>query len=180
MLTALTMAAEEIRLKERRSFDAFNEAEGNKRRMRRFFSALNKGRLDEMFENMAPDVVDHSAHSRAPGGVEGAREWFTMLHNGFPDLRATFWDMVADGDKVVAHVIFTGTHSGEFWGVAATGKQVTVNSTDTVRFANGKYVEHWGNLDALGLLQQVGAVPAPSQTRPWLDAGPGIGGKSSE
>jgi predicted ester cyclase len=131
--------------------------------MRHFFSALNRGRLDEMFEVMAPDVVDHSAHPRAPGGIAGAREWFTMLHNGFPDLRATFWDMVAEGDKVTANVIFTGTHNGEFWGVAPTGKQVTVNSTDIVRFAEGKYVEHWGDLDALGLLQQVGAIPVPSQ-----------------
>jgi predicted ester cyclase len=161
MSIPLIMSSEEIRSQMRGRFDAFNEAEGNKRRMRHFFGALNKGRLEEMFEAMAPDVVDHSAHPRAPRGIEGAREWFTMLHNGFPDFRATFWDMVAEGDKVVAQVIFTGTHVGEFWGVAPTGKQVTVNSTDVVRFAEGKYVEHWGDLDALGLLQQVGAIPVP-------------------
>jgi predicted ester cyclase len=74
----------------------------------------------------------------------------------------------------MARVIFTGTHRGEFWGVAPTGKQVTVNSTDIVRFAEGKYVEHWGDLDSLGLLQQVGAILASNQTRSWSDAGPGI------
>jgi steroid delta-isomerase-like uncharacterized protein len=139
--------------------------EQNKRQMRRFFEAFNAGKLDDMFEAMSPEIVFYGATTGKPEGIDGAREWFTMLHNAFPDLRITVESMEADDDKVVIQQSFTGTHKGQFRGVAPTGRHVTVKSTDLIRFADGKHVEQWNNLDVLGLMQQIGAVPAPDQVR---------------
>ena len=140
----------------RRPYNSLNVSDENKRELRNFFSALNEGKLDDMLRAVSPDVVDHSMPQSATAGIEGVRDWFATLRTGFPDLRATINDMAIDGDRVVAHVSFTGTHTGEFGGVAATGKRVTVNSTDTMRFEGGKHVERWSKLDSAGLMQQIG------------------------
>jgi predicted ester cyclase len=72
-------------------------------------------------------------------------------------------DLVAEGDKVAARVTVRGTHRGAFLGLAPTGKAVTQTGIDIVRVAGGKAVERWGSFDELGLLQQLGALPAPGQ-----------------
>jgi steroid delta-isomerase-like uncharacterized protein len=149
-----------VRRQNRRPYNSLNVTDENKREMRYYFSAFNEGKLDEMLRAVSPDVVDHSMPQNATAGIEGVREWFVTLRTGFPDLRAAVSDLAIDGDKVVAHVSFTGTHTGEFGGVAATGKRVTVNSTDTVRFEGGKHVERWSDLDSARLMQQVGAGTA--------------------
>ena len=68
-----------------------------------------------------------------------------------------------DGDKVIARARFSGTHQGEFMGIPATGKRVSFGVIDIVRYADGKVVEHWGQMDNLGLMQQLGVVPAPGE-----------------
>ncbi len=141
----------------RRPYDSLNVTDENKREMRHFFTALNEGKLDDMLRAVSPDVVDHSLPADARAGIEGVRGWFAMLHDAFPDLRATVADVAVDGDKVVAHVRFTGTHTGTLGDIAATSKPLTVNSTDVVRFEAGKHVERWSNLDMPAIMQQVGA-----------------------
>ena len=89
---------------------------------------------------------------------------FAVLHSAFPDLRATVEDEIADGDKVVVRSTWRGTHQGEFQGIPATGKQVSFPVIDIVRFENGKAVEHWGLVDAMSLMQQLGAIPGPGGT----------------
>ena len=79
---------------------------------------------------------------------------------GFPDLECHVEDMTADGDKVWARVRLTGTHQGEFMGVAPTGNRVEFDVIDIGRFEGGKGVEHWGVSDAMGLMMQIGAIPA--------------------
>ena len=135
-------------------------AEQNKRQLRHFFEAFNSGKLDEMAEAMDPSLVFYSAMTGRPEGIEGAMEWFTMLINAFPDLQITIHSMTSDDDKVVTHESFTGTHLGVFRGIAPTGKRVTVWSSELVRFADGKLIEQWNNLDVMGLLEQIGAAPA--------------------
>jgi predicted ester cyclase len=71
--------------------------------------------------------------------------------------------MIAEGDKVVVRSIMRGAHQGEFMGIPATGKSFTMSAIDIIRFANGQAVEHWGNTDDLGMMQQLGVVPAPGQ-----------------
>jgi predicted ester cyclase len=81
----------------------------------------------------------------------------------FPDQRYTVEDLIAEGDKVVSCYTFRGTHQGEFLGVPATGKVATWTGILISRFAGGKDVEDWESFDALGLLQQLGAIPQMAQ-----------------
>ena len=96
-------------------------------------------------------------------GRQGTLELFTMLRTVFPDLRITVEDIVAEGDKVVSRGTFSGTHKGEFMGIAPTGKQITVGLIEIVRIVAGKMVEHWNVVDNLGMMRQLGVVPTPGQ-----------------
>jgi predicted ester cyclase len=87
-----------------------------------------------------------------------------MLRSAFPDLNATVEDIVAEGDKVVVRQTWTGTHTGgDFMGVPPTGRTVPIGVIDIIRIAGGKFVEHWGQMDAMGMMQQLGAMPTPGQ-----------------
>ena len=82
--------------------------------------------------------------------------------NAFSDFRHTIEDQVAEGDKVVTSIRGYGTHTGEFLGIAPTGKEVSMRGIAIHRIANGKLAEHWGRVDNVGLLIQLGAIPAPA------------------
>jgi steroid delta-isomerase-like uncharacterized protein len=79
----------------------------------------------------------------------------------FPDLHYTIDDMLAEGDKVVVHATVSGTHQGAFMGMPATGKSATWSEIHIARMNDGKVVEHWVNQDRMGMLQQLGLIPAP-------------------
>ena len=78
----------------------------------------------------------------------------------FPDLELTTEDIVAEGDKVAIRNTWRGTHQGSFHGLPPTGKRVAFTGTDIIRFVDGRIAEQWADLDALGLMQQLGAFPA--------------------
>jgi len=80
--------------------------------------------------------------------------------NAFPDLHYTIEDMIAEGDKVVVRLTFSGTHRGEFMGVAPTNKRVTTTAIFIQRIVSGKLVEEWSNADLLGFFQQLGVIPS--------------------
>jgi predicted ester cyclase len=85
-----------------------------------------------------------------------------MQRTAFPDMRMEAEDVIASGDKVVARVRFTGTHRGDFMGIPATDRTVDVQLIDIVRFDDdGLAHEHWGVLDALAMMQQLGVVDGP-------------------
>ena len=138
--------------------------EANKASMRRFydevFNKKNRAAIDEFID---PQQVDHAAPPGTPGGLEGAKHTVTMYLTAFPDLHFTVEDLIAEGDKVVARLTTRGTQQGVFMGIPPTGKHVTVTGIDINRLAGGKSVEHWLNMDTLGLLQQLGVIPAPGQ-----------------
>jgi len=90
---------------------------------------------------------------------EGLKQLITAYRTGFPDLHVLIEDMVAEEDKVASRFIVRGTHKGELMGIPPTGKQVTVSSILISRFADGKWAEDWANYDALGMMQQIGAIP---------------------
>ncbi len=100
-----------------------------------------------------------------PGGppmdVEQASGMAAMFYAAFPDLHTTFEDQIAEGDKVVARVTIRGTHQGEFQGIPATGKEVAFGGILIDHYQDGKVVEHWVQMDMMGLMQQLGAIPAP-------------------
>jgi predicted ester cyclase len=81
------------------------------------------------------------------------------LRSAVPDFQITIHDLSAEGDKVVVR----STHKGEFMGVPPSGKRVSFGVYDTIRMADGKVVEHWGQMDNMGLMQQLGVVPAPGE-----------------
>ncbi len=128
--------------------------------VRRFLAeGIERGDPAAFDELLAPDVSDHAAAPGLPPGSEGWQRNRGIMATGFPDLRFTIEDLLADGDKVIARTVFTGTHRGDFFGLPATGKAVTVSSIHIFRLDAGCIVEHWGNSDDLGMLRQLGVVP---------------------
>ncbi len=133
--------------------------EENKAIVRRFVDEVQSqhdiGALDRLF---SPDFIDHSGMSATPG-LEGTRQFFSMMFTAFPDMQVTVHDQVAEGDKVVTRKTFHGTHQGEFMGVPPTGKQIALDVIDIFRIASGKITDHWAVADQLGLMQQLGVIP---------------------
>jgi steroid delta-isomerase-like uncharacterized protein len=137
--------------------------EENKTLARHFMEeVLNKHNVAILDQFMAENIQDHDQFPGLPQGIEGQRQVLTMMFNGFPDQKYTIDALIAEGDKVVIRSTLRGTHKGAFIGVAPTGKHVEIAGTDIVRIENGKWVEHWGVFDALGMMQQIGAIPATS------------------
>ena len=126
---------------------------------------LNAGDIDGFGALLADEFVEHEESPGLAPTKDGVLEFFRMYRAGFPDLRMDPEDVLASGDKVVARVRATGTHEGELMGLAATGKSVDVQLIDIMRFdENGLVAEHWGVVDMLAMMQQLGvaAVSAPA------------------
>jgi steroid delta-isomerase-like uncharacterized protein len=136
--------------------------EDNKALARRAYEALNQRNWSVYYEQFAPDGVYHNA-SMTIQGLDAYKQFLSMYLTAFPDAQFTIEDLIAEGDKVVTRQTFRGTHQGELMGIPPTGKQVTVSAIVIVRIVNGKAVEGWQNGDTLGMLQQLGVVPAPGQ-----------------
>jgi predicted ester cyclase len=140
--------------------------EVNKANTRRFYDEVfNKKNGAAIDEFIAPNHIDHAAPPGMPGGLEGVKQTINMYLTAFPDLHFTVEDMIAEGDKVAVRLTVSGTQQGKFMDIPPTGKHTMVTAIDINRFAGGKCVEHWLQMDTLGLLQQLGAVPAPGQAR---------------
>lgn len=103
------------------------------------------------------------AHGLAPEPLdrEGIDGFYSALWSAFPDLRISIEDMVGEGEKVAWRLTVQGTHEGEFRGISPTGAKVTFGAQYIFRFRDGTVVERWTNFDRLGVLVQLGAVPAP-------------------
>jgi predicted ester cyclase len=139
-------------------------AETNKDAVRRFVEGVNQGNLDALDNIVAPDFKDHQPLPPGlPSGLAGLKAFFAAQRTAFPDLKITINDITADGDKVWDRLTVRATNTGAFMGMPPTGKQVTVEVLDITRFAGGKAVEHWGVADNLGMMQQLGVVPTPTQ-----------------
>jgi steroid delta-isomerase-like uncharacterized protein len=129
-----------------------------RRQLEEVFNKHNPGAVDEFF---APDYVNHSAPPGLPNDREGLKALVGMYVGAFPDLKVTSEFEVAEGDKVVMRWTATGTHSGELMGMPATGKRVQMTGISIARVAGGKIVEEWNEADMMGMMQQLGVVPAP-------------------
>ena len=126
--------------------------------LRRMYDLLNRQDIEAFGDVLAEDFVEHEQLPGGPPTKEGVKAFFRMQIAAFPDLAMTVEDVVAGGDKVVARVRFTGTHQGEFMGLPATGRTVDVPLIDIMRFSDDGLVhEHWGVLDAMTMMRQLGA-----------------------
>ena len=129
----------------------------------RFYEeVLTGGNLSLIDALTTEDVVDHEEGLPGqPSGREGVRFFVNAIRQGFPDLRLKSIDpTMTDGDLEAARTILSGTHSGEFMGIPASGSAVEFESIDIIRLNDGKVAEHWGVTDVLTLMQQIGAVPS--------------------
>lgn len=135
----------------------------NKALVRRTIEEVwNKGSLAGVDELLATDYVGHFAILPEPvRGHTAFKQFASHYFTAFPDIRVTIDDLVADGDKVVVRWTARGTHRGELMGIPPTGKPVTVTGMWIHRVAGGRIAEQWGVFDALGMMQQLGTIPAP-------------------
>jgi len=138
----------------------------HKQLVQRFYEeVVNAGDIDKIDELVAEDFVEHEEFPGISSDREGVKEFFRLLRGAFPDVHFTAEDVIADGELVASRFTMTGTHDGEYMGVPATNKQVKVSGIDVLRVRDGKCVEHWGQFDAMGLMQQLGALPTPTQAQ---------------
>jgi steroid delta-isomerase-like uncharacterized protein len=127
---------------------------------RRLYELLNAGDIEGFGALLADGFVEHEETPGLAPTKEGVLEFFRMYRAAFPDLRMDPEDVLGSGEKVVARVRATGTHTGEFTGMPATGKSIDVQLIDIMRFAeDGLVREHWGVVDMLTMMQQLGVVP---------------------
>ena len=135
--------------------------EENKALIRRFYEEVfNQRDLAALDEYYAPDHIDHTLPPGLTVDPEGTKQAIAMTLAGFPDLHVAIEDMIAEGDKVVTRFTTHGTQLGAFGNLPPSGKRVAVSTIEITRIAGGKIVEDWGLDDRLGMLQQLGLVPA--------------------
>jgi len=135
----------------------------NKALVRRMEEELfNKRNLAAVDEFLAPSYVLRTAPAATPSGRDGVREVIAIYLAAFPDLHISIDELLAEGDKVVGRFTFTGTHGGDLMGLAPTQQRISVRQIAIYRIADGKVVEEWEVSDQLGLMQQLGAIPAPA------------------
>lgn len=129
--------------------------------IQRLYDLINAGDIDGFDRHVADDFAEREELPGFPPTTAGATQYFRMLIAAFPDLRMVPEDVIASGDKAVARVRVTGTHEGPFMGISATGKRVEVQLIDIIRFSDdGLARAHWGLVDQLAMMQQLGAMPA--------------------
>ncbi|HLJ32459.1 MAG TPA: ester cyclase [Ktedonobacteraceae bacterium] len=134
--------------------------EQNRAHDRRFVEEVwSQGNMSAVDEVLANNYILHDP-SRTIHGPEGFKQFVSMFRSAFPDLHMTIEDQIAEGDKLVRRFKVHGTHQGELQDIPPTGKQVTVSGILISRYENGKLAEDWSNFDALGMLQQLGVIPA--------------------
>ena len=134
--------------------------------MRRLYELISAGDIDGFGDLLADGFVEHDGGPGMEPGKEGVKQLFRMYRASFPDLRMDVEEVLPSGDKVVGRIRATGTHTGEaFMGLPASGKSVNVQLIDITRFDDdGLACEHWGVFDALGMMQQLGAIPVAPPT----------------
>lgn len=129
--------------------------------VRRFVDEiLNQGDFDGAGRLMWDDVVQHAPFPGQKPGLSGFQEMMREARVAFPDLRWSVEEQMTDGDRVLTRFEWTGTHSGSFLGIEPTGRQVTVWGMVIDRVVDGRIKETRFLMDTLGLMTQLGAIPA--------------------
>lgn len=142
---------------------SISKQEQNKQLVRQFFEAS-----DQQDAEMMDQLVSSTNYSLHFSGMPpmdwntNKEQFLAPFNKAFPDLRRNIVDMVAEGDKVAVSINVTGTYKGEFQGIPATGKQVSFTAMDILTIIDGKITEEWATADMMGLMQQIGAIPARS------------------
>ena len=136
--------------------------EANKMVLRRAVASFAPETIETYLQLYHADAKLHYLPPGFPSGLDGARLFYRTLLTAFPDARLALEDFVAEGDSVAARYSVEATHRGEFMGVPATGKRIAISGITILRFVDGKCSERWNEANFLGLLQQIGGLPASS------------------
>ena len=133
-----------------------------KARARRLVEEVfSQGDLAVAADLVAADYVHHVPGEKPGPGIAGLEQWVRLMHRTFPDFHMVVEDEIAEGDRVVQRLTVRGTHRGELFGMAPTGRQVQFSAIDINRAGpDGRFVEHWSSVDLLGLLDQLGSPAA--------------------
>jgi len=132
--------------------------------VRRLFEEPWKGGWDVIEEFVSPDFIGHDPAEPEPiRGPAAMRANIEKYLAGFPGGAITVDDQIAEGDKVATRWTGRGIQTGEIAGIAPTGKEITVSGLTISRIENDMVIEEWATWDTLGMLVQLGAVPAPAQ-----------------
>lgn len=142
-----------------------SEAVENRVVVRRWIETFNNPYTPQTeVDILAPGYIAHAPWLPGPLDLDAWSQFTASFVQAFPDLRLTVEDIFSGGDMVAARVAFRGTHRGEFQGIPPTGKEVAFSSIEIDRMVDGKVAEHWFEMDLLGLMQQLGAIPEPEQS----------------
>jgi steroid delta-isomerase-like uncharacterized protein len=136
----------------------------NKATFRRFRDAMNTCDM-EFISKSIDELVEPDATIRTPlpgdaTGAQALKQVWAVLLRAFPDLQLNIEDLIGEEDKVVARIVVTGTHLGEYMGLEPTGKSIAYDEIFIFRFANGRVVETWGVVDVFSQMKQLGVIPA--------------------
>ena len=124
---------------------------------------MNTGSFGLLDELLAPEFVDHSPRPGVAPTREGLKQSAMALRTAFPDIRYSIDDAIMCGDQIVHRLTASGTMTGELNGIPATGKRASWTEIHIGRGVNGRLTEHWAVVDQLGMLVQLGIVPAPGR-----------------
>jgi steroid delta-isomerase-like uncharacterized protein len=144
--------------------------EHHKEIARRFIEEVFGGRSESVDELVAEDFQGHS-WGEMPPGREPLRAAMARVSQGLSDHWMRIDDVIAEGDKVAVRLRSHARHTGTFMGMPATGREYTITETHVFRIADGKVAEHWRDADMLGLMQQLGGLPAPSSPKETIGVG---------
>jgi steroid delta-isomerase-like uncharacterized protein len=137
--------------------------EQNKAVVLRFHEAFDQGDLDAMIQTFDPKAIAHFPGTTEPLNTQSFKQLSAAYLAAFPKGRSTVETAIVEGELVAVRGTYRGTHKAEFMGIPATGKSFEMAWMSLSRVVGGKIVEHWANLDSLGMMQQLGVVPAPQQ-----------------
>lgn len=130
--------------------------EENKEIIRRYYNELwNEWKFALAEEIIAADISFRGSLAVEVRGLEGFKDYVRMVRAAFPDFHNKIEDLIAENDKVVARLTYTGTHGGELFGIAATGKKITYSGVAIFRIAAGKIVSGWVLGDTTNLMKQL-------------------------
>ncbi len=127
------------------------------------FKRRNMLAVDEI---VSADMIDHQPFPGQRPGPDGVKDVINMFYAAFPDVQFTNEHIFGSGDLVADHWHMEGTHEGPFMGMPPTGKRVHVEGIEVFRMAEGRIVERWAQVDTMGLLRQLGAIPEPGDLPP--------------
>jgi predicted ester cyclase len=136
-------------------------SEQNKALVLEFYKAFDDRQINRAFALLDPNFVAHLAGVPEPLDAEGFKQFGMSFYLAFSQGQQIFDEVIVAGDRIVTCGTFTATHLGEFQGLPPTGKQISLSIMHIDRVEDGKIVEHWGQGDALGLMQQLGIVFLP-------------------